>query len=116
MRDTTFKSFPWQPERKQSFHFGLKGNSKAEQLRVVGGSPWKPPEAIKAKMSENNGDEQIREEDATPDYTKYDEDSVPIEERPIKKTHEGRPDLDYDDTPVGPAPEGDANDSQQNDN
>lgn len=63
------------------------------------------------------------------DYTKYDEDSVPESEkvRPgfivrsepasrlaeplpkrrlqeIKHTHPGRPDLDYDDTPVGPAP------------
>ncbi|KAF8383187.1 hypothetical protein PRIPAC_72329 [Pristionchus pacificus] len=38
------------------------------------------------------------------DYTKYDEDSVPESEKEIKHTHPGRPDLDYDDTPVGPAP------------
>ncbi|RCN30375.1 hypothetical protein ANCCAN_23856 [Ancylostoma caninum] len=51
-------------------------------------------------------DEQVPEEDCIPDYSKYDEDSVPPEERhDVKHTHPGRPDLDYDDTPVGPAPE-----------
>ncbi|CAB3406844.1 unnamed protein product [Caenorhabditis bovis] len=52
-------------------------------------------------MSDN--DDQVPEVEV--DYSKFDEDSVPMEERPIEKKHEGRPDLDYDETPVGPAPE-----------
>lgn len=54
------------------------------------------------------------------DFSKYNEDSVPEPEevshlfifkiiwlylQPIEKNHPGRPDLDYDETPVGPAPE-----------
>ncbi|PIO72757.1 hypothetical protein TELCIR_05297 [Teladorsagia circumcincta] len=57
------------------------------------------------KMSDNNDPEEVQEEEVTPDYTKYDEDSVPPPEKEIKHVHPGRPDLDYEDTPVGPAPE-----------
>ncbi|CAA92788.1 TFIP11 [Caenorhabditis elegans] len=42
--------------------------------------------------------------DVEVDYSKYDEDSVPIPEKDIEESHPGRPDLDYDETPVGPAP------------
>ncbi|VDO09053.1 unnamed protein product [Haemonchus placei] len=55
-------------------------------------------------MSDNN-EQEVPEEEVTPDYSKYDEDSVPPPEKEIKHVHPGRPDLDYDDRPVGPAPE-----------
>ncbi|KAI1729259.1 hypothetical protein DdX_01489 [Ditylenchus destructor] len=44
------------------------------------------------------------EKEVVPDYSKFSEDSVPLPEREVKHTHPGRPDLDYEDTPVGPAP------------
>jgi len=43
------------------------------------------------------------EKEMVPDVSKYNEDSVPPAEREINHTHKGRPDLDYDDTKVGPA-------------
>ncbi|CAJ0602427.1 unnamed protein product [Cylicocyclus nassatus] len=55
---------------------------------------------------ENEQNEDVKEEDVTPDYSKYTEDSVPPEERhEVKQHHPGRPDLEYDETLVGPAPE-----------
>ncbi|WKY04714.1 hypothetical protein Q1695_005599 [Nippostrongylus brasiliensis] len=54
-------------------------------------------------MADN--DPQGQEEEVTPDYSKYGEDSVPPPEKEVPHTHPGRPDLDYDDRPVGPAPE-----------
>uniref|UniRef100_A0A1I7XRZ4 Multidrug transporter n=1 Tax=Heterorhabditis bacteriophora TaxID=37862 RepID=A0A1I7XRZ4_HETBA len=54
-------------------------------------------------MSDNDAQPPL--DDATPDYSKFNVDSVPLEEREIKETHPGRPDLDYDETPVGPAEE-----------
>lgn len=42
--------------------------------------------------------------DVEVDYSKYDEDSVPVPEKDKEATHPGRPDLDYDETSVGPAP------------
>ncbi|PIO60972.1 hypothetical protein TELCIR_17519 [Teladorsagia circumcincta] len=63
------------------------------------------PPLCPEKMSDNNEPEEVQEEEVTPDYTKYDEDSVPPPEKEIKHVHPGRPDLDYEDTPVGPAPE-----------
>jgi len=56
-------------------------------------------------MSDQKGD------DLVPD-PKFNKESVPPPEKEIKQTHKGRPDLDYEDTPVGPAagyvPEGEA--------
>lgn len=49
-------------------------------------------------------DSEEKVPDVEVDYTKYDEDSVPIPEKEKEATHPGRPDLDYDETPVGPAP------------
>ncbi|VDM43923.1 unnamed protein product [Toxocara canis] len=45
----------------------------------------------------------MSEQEQQPDYSQYDEDSIPpnIEKPEIKHTHPGRPDLDYDDMPVG---------------
>jgi len=43
------------------------------------------------------------EKEMVPDVSKYNEDSVPPAEREIKHSHKNRPDLDYDDTKVGPA-------------
>lgn len=43
------------------------------------------------------------EKEFVPDLSKANEDSVPPKEREIKHTHPGRPDLDYEETPVGPA-------------
>ncbi|KAH7731306.1 Protein C33A12.4 [Aphelenchoides avenae] len=45
----------------------------------------------------------MADEEVVPDYSKFDADSVPPPEKPIEHTHKGRPDLDYDQTPVGPA-------------
>ncbi|KAE9555007.1 hypothetical protein FO519_001753 [Halicephalobus sp. NKZ332] len=44
-------------------------------------------------------------DDSYGDFSQYNADSVPEGEKPIQHTHPGRPDLDYDDTPVGTAPE-----------
>ncbi|KHN84218.1 hypothetical protein Tcan_18428 [Toxocara canis] len=46
---------------------------------------------------------KMSEQEQQPDYSQYDEDSIPpnIEKPEIKHTHPGRPDLDYDDMPVG---------------
>lgn len=78
-------------------------------------------------MSDN---EEKEVPDVEVDYSKYDEDSVPIPEKvitrlitslsivcfqPIEHTHEGRPDLDYDDTPVGPAPTEEEEDDEKKD-
>ncbi|VDP51566.1 unnamed protein product [Heligmosomoides polygyrus] len=55
-------------------------------------------------MSDINQQNEPEEEEVTPDYTKFDEDSVPPPEK-VPHCHPGRPDLDYEDRPVGPAPE-----------
>jgi len=41
--------------------------------------------------------------DKVPDYSKFNEDSVPPPEKEKKASHPGRPNLDYDDATVGPA-------------
>nr|CAD2167355.1 unnamed protein product [Meloidogyne enterolobii]CAD2197206.1 unnamed protein product [Meloidogyne enterolobii]CAD2199422.1 unnamed protein product [Meloidogyne enterolobii] len=43
------------------------------------------------------------EKNYVPDLKNVDSESVPPKEKEIKKTHPGRPDLDYDEAPVGPA-------------
>uniref|UniRef100_A0A914KL43 Candidate secreted effector n=1 Tax=Meloidogyne incognita TaxID=6306 RepID=A0A914KL43_MELIC len=43
------------------------------------------------------------EKNYVPDLKNVDSESVPTKEKEIKKTHPGRPDLDYDEAPVGPA-------------
>ncbi|GMT31422.1 hypothetical protein PFISCL1PPCAC_22719, partial [Pristionchus fissidentatus] len=58
----------------------------------------------KATNAMSDDPEQQEPKDVQVDYSKFDEDSVPEPEKEIKHTHSGRPDLDYDDTPVGPAP------------
>jgi len=44
----------------------------------------------------------MAERELVPD-SKFNEDSVPPPEKEIKHTHPGRPDVDYEETPVGPA-------------
>lgn len=56
-------------------------------------------------MSDIDQQNEPEEEEVTPDYTKFDEDSVPPPEKEVPHCHPGRPDLDYEDRPVGPAPE-----------
>uniref|UniRef100_A0A0M3HSP8 Intraflagellar transport protein 46 homolog n=1 Tax=Ascaris lumbricoides TaxID=6252 RepID=A0A0M3HSP8_ASCLU len=56
-----------------------------------------------AKSRSKNLTATMSEPEKQRDYSQYDEDSIPpnIAKPEIKHTHPGRPDLDYDDTPVG---------------